>query len=339
MSSSRSTCVVVCILLGTLARPAVAQEEVNLKDGGVIKGRVTEDDGTKIVVALKGEDGGSGTARLTYDQLAPSTIYRLRLVRTPRTDAKAQLELATYAFDNGQWDDARLSYFLAEAADKKEGGKLKPQLEALVERAAPVAMQMAQKDAEAGRNVSAEQRLSRLLEHLPESPQADKAREMLNAIKTKVMDEREKARKAEVEEEVREKAQEIMGPLKARYDRAQGMVRDALANTRKQSAAIQGFRDAIAEFEGLRKDLAQALQDQGPKSDFGRHYASWDKMVKNDIVNTRLNLASLYFVRSSLMDANNEVNAALALVPDSSAALAMRGRLEVASSEGGRWKW
>jgi hypothetical protein len=304
-----------------------------------VKGRVSEDDGKKIVVQLAIEGGGSGTANYTYDQLAPQTIYRLRLARTPRTDAKEQLALATYAFDNGQWDDARLSFFLADAADKKEGGKLKKELDALVERAAPVAMQMAQKDVDAGRITAAERRLARILEHLPESPEADKARTMLEAIKQKAMDEREKRRLAEVAEEKREKAQEIMGPIKRRYEAAQALVRDGLNNTKRQTQAIQTFRDAIANFEGVRKDLAQTLQDQGPKSDFAAHYASWDKMVKNDIIETRLNLASLYFVRSSLIDAGSEVNAALALDPESSDALAMRGRLEVASSEGGKWKW
>ena len=129
----------------------------------------------------------------------------MRLARTPRGDAKEQLALATYAFDNGQWDDARLSYFLADAADKKEGGALKPQLNALLERAAPVAMQMAQKDVDAGRIVTAEKRLSRILEHLPEGAEADKARAMLQAIQKKSMDEREKKRLAEVAEEARER--------------------------------------------------------------------------------------------------------------------------------------
>jgi hypothetical protein len=339
MSSSRTARAVVCVLFGALALPVLAQQEVVLKEGQVIKGRVTEDDGKKIVVRLSLGGEGSGTANYTYEQLAPSTIYRLRLARTPRDDAKEQLALATYAFDNGQWDDARLSYFLADAADKKQGGTLRPQLVALVERAAPVAMERAKKDVEAGRVLAAEQRLGRLLEHLPESPEADKARAMIEEIHKRGMEEREKRRMAEVAEESRDKAKDVVAPIKARYESAHAKEREALANTRKQTAAIQGFRDAIAEFEGVRKDLTRALVEQGQKSDFAGHYEAWDKMVKNDIVEVRLHLASLYFVRSSLVDAQNEVNAALAIVPESSEALAMRGRLEVASAESGKWRW
>jgi hypothetical protein len=339
MNPAHSAYKLACVLIVALSSIVVAQQEVTLKDGAVIKGKVTEDDGKKIVVQLNLDGQGSGTGNYTYDDLAPSTIYRLRLARTPRNDAKEQLALATYAFDNGQWDDARLSYFLADAADKKEGGKLKPQLDALVERAAPVAMQMAQKDVDAGRVLAAEKRLARILEHLPESPQADKAREMLKAIQKKSMEEREKKRLAEVAEEARERAKEIMMPVKVRYEAAQMLVREGLNNTRHQSQAIQSFTDAIANFEGVRHDLDQLLKDQGPKSDFAGHYASWDKMVKNDIVDTRLHLASIYFVRSSLVQAQTEINAALAVLPESSEALAMRGRLEVASSDGGRWRW
>src|SRR5262245_10029334 len=101
MNSSRSTCVIACTLVALLASFARAQQEVNLKDGGMVKGTVTEDDGKKIVVQLALGNAGSGQANFAYDQLAPSTIYRLRLNRTPRNDAKEQLGLATYAFDNG----------------------------------------------------------------------------------------------------------------------------------------------------------------------------------------------------------------------------------------------
>lgn len=280
-----------------------------------------------------------GTGNWTYDQLAPPTIYRLRLARTPRGDAKEQLALATYAFDNGQWDDARLSLFLAEAADKKAGGTLKRELNALLERAAPVAMQMAAKDVEAGRVVTAERRLARLLQHMPDSPEAEKARAMLQTIKQKALEEREKKRLAEVAEEKRELAKEVMAPVKARYEAAQAQLREAMMNTNHQTQAIQGFRDAIANFEGVRKDFDQLLKDQGPKSDFAAHFPSWDKAVKNDIVETRLHLASLYFVRSSLMDAQGEVNAALVVDSKNADAVAMASRLEVASSEGGKWKW
>jgi hypothetical protein len=339
MKSSRCACALSALLFGALASGALAQQEVILKDGAVIKGRVTEDDGNKVVVQLALDGQGSGTGNYTYDQLAPQTIYRLRLARTPRGDAKEQLALATYAFDNGQWDDARLSFYLAEAADKKAGGALKAQLAALLERAAPVAMQMAQKDVDAGRIMTAERRLARILSHMPDSPEAEKAKAMLASIKKKAMEEREKKRLAEVAEEARERAKEIIAPVKARYEAAQIMVHDALNNTKHQTAAIQGFNDAIANFEGVRRDLDQLMKDQGSKSDFAAHYASWDKAVKRDIIETRLSLASLYFVRSSMIDAGAQVNAALAIDGENSDALAMRSRLEVASNDGGRWKW
>ena len=339
MTLSHVRCVLACVLVGALASFVGAQQEVLLKDGGFVKGRVSEDDGKKIVVQLQVDGGGSGTATYTYDQLAPQTIFRLRLARTPRTDAKEQLALATYAFDNGQWDDARLSFFLADAADKKEGGTIRKDLDALVERAAPVAMQMAEKDVEAGR-ITPLKRASRASSSTsPRVPRPTRRGRCSRRSSRRRMDEREKKRLAEVAEDKRERAQEIMGPIKKRYEAAQALVREGLNNTRRQTQAIQTFRDAIANFEGVRKDLARTLENQGPKSDFAAHFASWDKMVKNDIIETRLNLASIYFVRSSLQDAGGEVNAALALDSENSDALAMRGRLEVASSEGGRWKW
>jgi tetratricopeptide (TPR) repeat protein len=339
MSSLRSTLPVACVLFGILAVPVFAQAEVVLSEGQVIKGRVAEDDGKKIVVQLTLDGGGSGTASYTYEQLSPKTIYRLRLAKTARDNAKEQLALATYAFENGQWDDARLSYLLAEAADKKQGGALKADLAALLERAAPVAMEKAKADAKAGRVLAAEQGLSRILAHMPDSPESEKARAMLEEIKKGAMEEREKKRAAEVAAEAREKAKEVSAPIRAKYDAAHAKAREALNNSRKQSAAIQLFRDAITDFESVRKDLARIHKEQGPDSDFARHYESWERTLKNDIVETRLNIASIYFVRGSHVNALDEVNSALAVVPESSEAMAMRGRIEVASSEGGKWRW
>ncbi len=117
-----------------------AQAEVHLANGAVLKGNVTEDDGEKVKVALIVEGGTGATATYRYDQLAPQTIYRLRLNKTPRDDVKGQLELAAYALDNGVLPSARLSYDLAKKANDAKKAGMDKDLEALYARAPGVAL-------------------------------------------------------------------------------------------------------------------------------------------------------------------------------------------------------
>ena len=69
---------------------ALGQAEVYLANGAVIQGRVTEDDGEKIKVALVAEGGTGATSVYRYDQLAPKTLYRLKFNKTERDDFKGQ---------------------------------------------------------------------------------------------------------------------------------------------------------------------------------------------------------------------------------------------------------
>lgn len=338
----RTVSILALILaLGTAAASSLpAQDEVVLKTGVVLKGKVVDDDGAKVTVRLSTDGGGSATAVYPYEDLGAPTLYRVRLARTPRDDARKQLDLAIWAFDQGLLDSARLSYLLAWEADAKQGGAIKEDLQAALKRAAPTAMKLARDDLAAGRVLKAEQRLARILQYLPECTEAEQARALLDETAAKAMEAREQERLAKVSPEAREKtAKQAVAPAKVHYDKAHGLVRQGLKDTEHQSQSIGSFRSALAEFDAARKQLAETLKSEGPQSEFAAHYETWDKMVVGDIVATRLHIASVYFVRGSYKNALEEVNAGLALDAGNAEALGMRGRIEVASSEGGRWRW
>src|SRR5262245_37728327 len=123
------------LILTLAAGLASGQAEVHLANGTIVKGNVTEDDGSQVKVALIAEGGTGATATYRYDQLAPDTIYRLKFNKTEPDDVKGQIDLAAYALDNGDFQSARLSYDLAKKANEAKKAGLEKELDALFARA------------------------------------------------------------------------------------------------------------------------------------------------------------------------------------------------------------
>ena len=61
--------------------------------------------------------------------------------------------------------------------------------------------------------------------------------------------------------------------------------------------------------------------------------------MKEDIVETCVDIANLYFSRQSLSNAMRSVNEALLFDRENSEALATRARIQVAMSDYDRWRW
>ena len=92
---------VLLTLIGCAVSIARGQAEVHLANGAVLKGNVTRTTARRSRSPSSSRATRGATATYRYDQLAPQTIYRLRLNKTARDDVKGQLELAAYALDNG----------------------------------------------------------------------------------------------------------------------------------------------------------------------------------------------------------------------------------------------
>ena len=161
---------------------ALGQAEVNLANGAVIQGRVIEDDGEKIKVALVAEGGTGATAIYRYEQLAPQTIYRLKFNKTERDDVKGQMDLAAYALDNGVFPSARLSYDLAKKANEKKKAGMDQDLAKLYARAPKVCLEWARKAVDTKQYLSAERILSKICALFPDAEEAVTAAKMIEEI-------------------------------------------------------------------------------------------------------------------------------------------------------------
>ena len=326
--------VVLIVIVGR----APGQAEVWLANGAVLKGSVIEDDGQKVKVSLVAEGGTGATAVYRYDQLAPQTIYRLRFNKTERDDVKGQIELAAYALDNGVFPSARLSYDLARKANEAKKAGMDDDLAKLYSRAPTVVLAWAKKQIDAKQYLVAERYLARLCELFPDRDEATEATKLLDEIAPKCSSCRQEA----VEKKPggsSKTAKEAAAPAKKAYDKAHDTIRKALSETKNTTQATRLLEGAIAELQAAQKLLDGAMKKEGAESDLAAHYEAWSAKVKEDIVDTYVDIANMYFSRQSHQNALKAVSDALAIDKDNSEALATRARIQIAMSDTGRWKW
>jgi Tfp pilus assembly protein PilF len=317
---------------------AVGQAEVHLANGAVLPGNVVEDDGEKVKIALIAEGGTGATATYRYDQLAPQTIYRLKFNKTERDDVKGQMDLAAYALDNGVFPSARLSYDLAKKANDKKKAGMEADLDKLYARAPKVALEWAKKRIAEKQYMGAERVLSRICELFPESQEAAESAKLLEEIAPNTG----MARQEAVEKKPggsSKTAKEAAAPAKKEYDKALATKRKALADTKNATQATRQLEEAISQFQSAQKLLDGAMKKEGGDSDLAAHYDAWTGKVKEEMVETYVDIANLYFSRQSLTNAMRAVDSALLLDRHSAEAIQIRAHIQVAMNDNDRWRW
>ena len=120
------------------------------------------------------------------------------------------------------------------------------------------------------------------------------------------------------------------------YDKMVEMTKAGLAESRTGSKAVRQWDGAIKEGEKALKELDKADKKYTDPAtvEFLKQCRS---AVNEQIIETRLNLASLYMTRTSYNEAMSQTNQALALDSKNAQALAMRSRIENAAGSGWRW--
>jgi hypothetical protein len=317
---------------------AVGQAEVHLANGAVLQGNVIEDDGEKVKIALIAEGGTGATATYTYDKLAPQTIYRLKFNKTEREDVKGQMDLAAYALDNGVFPSARLSYDLAKKANEKKKAGMDADLAKLYARAPKVVLEWAKKNIETKQYMAAERMLTKLCALFPDSEEATAAAKMTEEIAPQTGSFRQES----VEKKPggsSKTAKEAAAPAKKEYDKALATKRKALGETKNPTQATRQLEESIQQFQAAQKLLDGAMKKEGGDSDLAAHYDAWSGKVKEEMVETYVDIANLYFSRQSLTNAMRAVDSALLLDRHNAEALMVRAHIQVAMNEGDRWRW
>jgi tetratricopeptide (TPR) repeat protein len=314
-----------------LAASASAADYVKLKDGKLVKGEAVSYDEPTQTLNFKMEDGTTKGFKL--DDLDKRSVYLVNHSKVPKDDAAKQIRLANLARDAELFAHAMRHYGYAEKADPSK----KPQIEAeratLRKLAAAYGMRMAQEAQSKGDKAGAEKWLLKIVEKVPNEPQAKEAAAILEQSYAKTRGEKE----AKAESQASEQLKKDLQPGRKNYDDMVRKTQEGLTASTAGSKATSSWDSALSD--GQRAlDLLDRLIKKYTDPKTRETLQGYRVVVTTQMVELHLHLASSYTTRSSYNDALAEVNKALALDPKNAECLATRARIEQAASErGGIW--
>jgi len=314
-----------------LATSASAMEYVKLKNGTPIKGQALSYDEATQVLNFKLEDGSTRGFKL--DELDKRSVYLVNHSRVPKNDAAKQIRIGNLARDTELFAHALRHYGFAEQADPSRKAEIDAERAKLRQLAAAWGMQKA-RDAIAKKNIpEAEKWLLKLVDKVPDEPQAKEAAVMLDQYYAKTRGEREAKAQAKASDQLKKDLE----PGKKHYQDMVKKTQDGLTSKTTGSKSLSAWEAALVSGDRALKEIAK-LEKKYPDPATSEMLGGYRVIVTDQLVELHLHIASTLTTRSSYNKALGEVNKALALDPDNENALATRARIEQAASEGG-WIW
>ena len=325
----RSALILACV--AALAVPSAASETLKLKSGQIVSGRATRYDSERQVLSFRLDDGREVTYGM--DDLDPRAVYLVYSSVVPRNSGRGQLQLANLARDAGLYQHAARRYGYAEQADPAIKSEVDRARQELRRRAADACLANARAARAKGNENETQKWLAILLERLPDEPQAAEAAAMVEEGYARQAN----ARDDELELRYQEMLQRDLRTGKQRYDSMIDRTREGLT-ARNASKSTNLWNGALDDGKAVLKEVDRLKKKypDDPKVQDG--VARYRQLAIDQMVEVHLHLASLYTTRSSLNNALEETQAALALDPRNPAALAQRARIEEAANQGlTRW--
>ncbi len=332
------------LLFAVGAKPALAQHAdiVDLKNGNTISGVVNLVDGKVVVVKKRGE--GELRYVLSYDRLAPHSLYSILRTRLAPLDHREQRQVADAAFAAKLFysaakhyrasapDPARISDDLFKRIDESERqdfSKMMGRSKAALDRedfrrARRIALgalrRYKHRPAEETKRVT--EQLERITKHM------ETARLRVEALK-----------KSRVAKAVLEKHERSLRSLENLIAKAQNYESKGLSTSRKFRRA-KGYYDlALRRLGEAGVRASRSRRNRELPADLRQRLLKAEDEIITMQIRLRLHLASLYTVRGSYSSAIAFVNKALAIDPTDQGALAARRGIEqaaaAASSSGG----
>jgi tetratricopeptide (TPR) repeat protein len=307
-----------------------APDTIRLKDRSTLKGYATAYDATTRVLSFHTADGRD--MQINLGDLDAPSVYRVTQSTIPKDNARAQLDLANYARDAGLYAHALRHYGYAEKADPAMNATIEKDRAVLREKAADFALENARTAIKHDNLREAKKWLTKIVEWLPDEPQADEAAKMLDGLYMRDP--------LHLDLPVAYNAPSILevalAPGKAHYDSMLQKTQDGLTNRRGGNFSTTTWQSALIDGEqGLREiEQLEKTYTDAPSREVLTGYR---KLFIAQIVELRLHLASVWTTRSSYNRAMGEVNQALALDPRNRDALAARARVAQASNSGVGW--
>lgn len=313
---------------------ATAQERVpdtiRLKDRTTLKGYATAYDDKAKVLTFHTEDGRD--LRLTLDELDTLSVYQVTQSTIPKDNARAQIQLANYARDTGLYAHALRHYGYAEKADPSLKSEIDAERAILRRKAADFALENARTAMRHGKSREAKDWLTKIVEKLPDEPQAVEARKLLDDLFSRESPEAAVPRTRDTQ---RALAADL-ARSKSLFDQMQKKTREGLTSRSGGTQATNTWQSALADGDMGLKEIDK-LEKKYTDPQSREVLASYRKLFVAQMVELRLHRASVWTTRSSYNRALDEVNQALALDPHNRDVLAARARIEEASSRGFGW--
>jgi len=311
---------------------ALQADTLKLKNGERLEGRpLAYDAQTRTLRFLV--DGGA-ERQLSVDELDARSYYLVVRSKVEKDNAQGQLQLANFARDAGLYSHSARNYRQALAAD--------PSLEAEVDKEVAVlrrqagAWAMGKVHEALGKNdiAEAERWLTKIVQKLPDEPVAKEAAGMLDRYHAQVRE----AKDDELEQKHAELLKKELSGAKKAYDELIAKDREGLTSDGSGSKRVRSWEAAITAGKRAQRELDRFAKKHD-EPELVEAVAGYKKVVDEQLVQAYMNLGSYYTSRSSYDDALKQANQALAIDPKNSQALAMRARIEEASSQGIGWGW
>jgi len=307
------------------AVPATA-DTIKLADGSYLSGQATAYDGDAKVLSFRTDDGRN--LKFTLDQLDGRSVYHVTRSKVAQDNAKGQLQLANYARDINLFAHARRHYEYARAADPSLSPEIDKQIAIGKGLAAKYCMDLANEAIAKNDLKSAEKYLTIMVQKLPDEPLTAQATQMLDQYYTTVHAQRDDA----VEAAAGDLLTTDLASGKKYYDIMIEKNKAALLAS-SLSGSKRNWQSAINYGEKALKEIGKVgKKHTDPKTQ--ELLQTYTTIVENQIFEIHLNVASSHMTQTDYRGALKEVNKVLAVDPKNKDALAMRSRIEMATSRG-----
>jgi len=174
----------------------------------------------------------------------------------------------------------------------------------------------------------------KVVEKVPNEPQAKEAAAMLEQTYVKARGEQE----AKAQSKASDQLKKDLTPGKKSYDDMVRKTQEGLTASTTGSKSLSSWSGAVGDGERALA-LLDKLVKKYPDPQTQELLGGYRVIVVNQLIELHLHLASAYTTRSSYNDALAEVNQGLALDPKNEQCLAARARIEQAAAERGGIRW
>ncbi len=314
-----------------LAAVAAAADYVKLKDGKLIKGEAVSYDEPTQTLNFKMEDGTTKGFKL--DELDKRSVYLVNHSKVPKDDAAKQIRIGNLARDAELFAHALRHYGYAEQADPSRKAEIDAERATLRKLAAAFGMKKAQDALNKGDKAEAEKWLLKVVEKVPDEPQAKEAAAILEQSYAKTRGEKESKAQSQASDQLKKDLQ----PGKKSYDDMVRKTQEGLTASTTGSKSTSSWESALGDGDRAL-DLLDRLVKKYPDPKTQETLGGYRGVVTTQMIELYLHLASALTTRSSYNKALAQVNKALALDPKNERCLATRARIEQAASERG-WIW